>query len=180
MDGPEGETHVEVGAYLMHILFDRGMPDPSCPVCHGLIYYPPEGGGWIATCGRCYAAAFTWRDLCLFHSRFYAKQKGRPFSRLCVADKLAIVLTPAWLYLPMVRATGEIAEYMRLADDRSLVVDGRRTPGKYASMQTRTNAGERQWYADVQDYCRKWVEEHKDGRDDTWTPLAEQKEKKQT
>jgi hypothetical protein len=35
-----------------------------------------------------------------------------------VADKLAFVLTPAWLYLPMTRATGELSEYMLRATER--------------------------------------------------------------
>lgn len=35
-----------------------------------------------------------------------------------LAGKLAFVLTPAWLYLPMARATGELSEYMMRARDR--------------------------------------------------------------
>lgn len=104
-----------------------------------------------------------WFDFTLYHSRFLAKRHGAQVSRLCVADKLAICLTPAWLYLPMVRATGEIDEYMKLARD---------VTEKYASMNTRTDAGQRQWYLDVQSYLRKWVDEHRDGREDTWTPSA--------
>jgi hypothetical protein len=69
----------------------------------------------------------------------------------------------------MVRATGEIDEYMRHADDRNLVVNGQRG-GKYTSMRTRTTEGEAVWYRDVQDYVRRWVEEHRDMRPDTWTP----------
>lgn len=55
----------------------------------------------------------TWGDFCLFHSRRYAKMKGKAISQLCIADKLATILTPVWLYIPMVKATGEIAEYMK-------------------------------------------------------------------
>ena len=105
-----------------------------------------------------------WRDFCLYHSRFYAKRDGKPFSRLCVADKLAIVLTPTWLYLPMARATGEIREYIALAKMRTAMGEP-----KYASMQLTTNT-EELWYADVREYLRRWVAEHRDGRDDTWTP----------
>ena len=36
---------------------------------------------------------------------------GLPISRLCLADKLAFALTPAWLYLPMAGWTGELREY---------------------------------------------------------------------
>lgn len=105
-----------------------------------------------------------WRDFCLYHSRFYAKRDGKPFSRLCVADKLSICITPAWLYLPMVRWTGEIREYMALAKTRTAMGEP-----KYASMQLATGTEER-WYADVQEYLRRWVAEHRDGRADTWTP----------
>jgi len=71
MDGADGETHVELGARIMTLLF---------------------GDSW---------GAFT-----AAHSRYWAKRHGRQVSRLCVADKLAFVLTPDWLYLPMTRATG--------------------------------------------------------------------------
>lgn len=140
MDGPEGERHVEFGAKAMHWLFDR--------LCDGP--------------GRFRSTA--WRDFCLYHSRFYAKRDGQPFSRLCVADKLAIVLTPAWLYLPMARASGEIYEYMKLAK-------GAGVGAKYMSMNI-WNADQAKWYANVQEYLRRWVDEHKDGRQDTWTPKA--------
>jgi len=105
-----------------------------------------------------------WRLMSLYHSRFYAKRDGAHFSRLCVADKLAIVLTPAWLYLPMARATGEIREYMKLAQARTEAGEP-----KYASMQLATSTDHR-WYLDVQEYLRRWVEEHKDMRPDSWTP----------
>ncbi len=60
MDGPEGETHPELGARLMH-WFD------------GFIL-----GGW------------RWHDFSLLHSRYYAKTLHKRPSRLCMADKLAI------------------------------------------------------------------------------------------
>lgn len=94
-----------------------------------------------------------WGDFCRYHSRFLAKRDGKPFSRLCVADKLAIRLCPWWLYLPLARLTGELREYMQ--------GHGARTP-----------AGDRtarQWYRDVQYYCLHWASEHRDCRPDTWT-----------
>lgn len=129
MDGPEGETHIEMGGTIMDCLF--GAP---------------------------------WGDFCRYHSRFYAKKDGRRPSRLCVADKLSIVLTPSWLYLPMVKWTGEIKEYMALAQKRTTAGEP-----KYASMQL-TTSDQARWYADVQEYMRRWVAEHKDGAEDTWTP----------
>lgn len=134
MDGAEGERHVEWGARIMWKLFD-----------------------WP---GR----KQFWHDFCLYHSRFYAKRDGKSFSRLCVADKLSIVLTPAWIYIPMTRLSGEIHEYMKLADARTKAGEP-----KYASMNIYSD-DVKQWYANIQEYLQRWVEEHKDGREDTWTP----------
>ena len=134
MDGPEGDRHVEFGANAACFLFDwKWLWDES--------------------------AGTPWHDFCLYHSRFYAKKDNKPFSRLCVADKLSIVLEPSWLYLPRVRWSGEIHEYMKLAKT-----------GKYETMQVRALSGQEQWFFDVQEYLGKWVEEHKNGGDDTWTP----------
>ena len=36
-------------------------------------------------------------------------------SALCAADKLATTLVPTWLYLSMVRLSGELDEYLALA-----------------------------------------------------------------
>lgn len=99
----------------------------------------------------------------MLHSRFYAKKCDRNPSRLCIADKLAIALVPWWLYLPMVNWTGEIKEYMALS-----VQNGNT---KYACMAI-DHKSQRQWYANMQTYLVKWVAEHKDGREDTWTPAA--------
>src|SRR5712691_1999666 len=131
MDGPEGETHPEVGAGIMGFLFG------------------PK-----------------WHDFALLHSRFYAKQLGRPFSRLCVADKLVVAMVPAWLYVPMVRATGEINEYR-------LGLRGR-TQARIASKRWEHDDEESDWswYARVQDYCRRWAYEHQDGREDHWTGVV--------
>lgn len=138
MDGVEGEMHPMFGARLMGKLFDPRTNEPAY-------------GKW---------EAFT-----LLHSRYFAKTLGLQPSRLCPADKLAIALTPAWLYLPMVRATGEIREYMAHAKHRSqgneaLSVDERRRV---------LSSSQADWFSGVQDYCRRWAYEHRDGRVDTWT-----------
>jgi hypothetical protein len=139
MDGPEGESHPYVGARIMQRLFDRdrfGMGD---------------------------SARYKWYDFCLYHSRFLAKQNGAPVSRLCYADKLSFCLTPEWVYLPMVRLSGEIHEYMKLA----------KPSNEYSTMNIATSS-QQVWYSDVKAYLGKWVEEHKDGRIDTWTPEQKQ------
>jgi hypothetical protein len=106
-----------------------------------------------------------WFHFTLLHSRYLAKRLGLQPSRLCIADKLAIALTPAWLYLPMVRATGELAEYMQVAH--------RRAAGAEAlseSERASTTSGDAlAWYLGVQAYVTRWVEEHRDGKVDTWT-----------
>ncbi len=126
MDGEEGETHPVVGARIISRLLD----DPRSPL----------GGRH-------------WYFFCLLHSRFYSKKLGLPYSRLCVADKLAISVTPRWLYLLQAWATGELIEYM---SDKA-----GRTP---ASGRTAY-----QWITEVQDYCRAWAFEHRDQKPDTWT-----------
>jgi hypothetical protein len=95
-----------------------------------------------------------WHDFTLLHSRFYSNRLGRPFSRLCVADKLAIALTPSWLYLPMARWSGELDEYRQ---------------GQRGRTEQRPDESDREWHAAVQAYCRGWAYEHRDGREDTWT-----------
>lgn len=111
-----------------------------------------------------------WERFTVFHSRYLAKQSGAPYSLLCPADKLAVALEPFWLYLPRVIATGEIKEYMRLAGAKN--PDSKyagEPPTKYESagydLSTRKS-----WCLNMQEYCRSWAHEHKDGRQDTWTP----------
>ena len=142
MDGKEGETHPLLGARIMGELFD--------PVTK---------------------QADRWYYFALLHSRYYAKSLGLQPSRLCMADKLAIALTPAWLYLPMVRATGEIREYMAHAQHR-LVGNAQISSLERARL---TSTSQRNWYAGVQSYCRRWAYEHRDGKIDTWTSDARQR-----
>ena len=118
--------------------------------------------------GRIMANLFgeEWGWFCILHSRFLAKKYSKKPSRLCIADKLAICLQPEWMYLPAVRATGEIHEYMKLSKANGNAIDN-----KYACATLDTNS-QKEWYRSMQDYVRKWVDEHKDGREDTWTPAT--------
>ena len=102
-----------------------------------------------------------WGAFSLLHSRFYAKKMKLPVSPLCYADKLAIVYMPGWLYLPMIHATGEVHEYMK---DAQRMIEAGGHPDSKA------------WLRDVKDYVTRWVEEHKDGKDDTWTPEGGQRD----
>jgi hypothetical protein len=130
MDGADGETHVELGARIMTLLF---------------------GDSW---------GAFT-----AAHSRYWAKRHGRQVSRLCVADKLAFVLTPAWLYLPMAKATGELAEYMLRAKERQ-AGSAHFTVVECAQLNSQDA---REWLTGLKSYTRRWIEQHKDGGVDHWT-----------
>jgi len=103
-----------------------------------------------------------WANLSKYHSRFYAKKDNVNPSKLCAADKLSICLEPYWLYLPRVRLTGEIKEYMK--DARA---------GKYASMKVTTKS-QVDWFNGVCNYLKKWVDEHKGGKQDMWTPTTKQ------
>lgn len=95
MDDAMGELHPLWGATIMHKLFDGEI------VTHG----PNMETIWVRD--------ERWFNFTLYHSRFLSKQRDVEPSLLCFADKLAIALTPWWLYLPMVRLTGEIKEYQR-------------------------------------------------------------------
>ncbi len=110
-----------------------------------------------------------WSEFCLYHSRFYSKRDGKPFSRLCVADKLAIVLEPWWLYLPRVWLSGELWEYMALAGGKGNSKYKGEPNSKYVSMNLATGTV-RGWHRGMTAYLKEWVETHKDGREDTWTP----------
>lgn len=67
--------------------------------------------------GRIMASLFgkKWGDFTRLHSRYYAQLESREVSPLCAADKLATTLVPIWIYLPMVRISGELEEYLALA-----------------------------------------------------------------
>jgi hypothetical protein len=98
-----------------------------------------------------------------------SKRYDAQFSKLCVADKLAMALEPAWLYLPRVWLSGELKEYMNLLRDRDKGL------GKYAGEKVvRGNQGEKltaiAWWRRCSSYCKAWAYEHRDCKEDTWTP----------
>jgi hypothetical protein len=106
-----------------------------------------------------------WADFTLRHSRYWAKKHGVTVSKLCYADKLAFVLTPAWLYLPMARATGELTEYMAKSLDRQAGC-----AAFSESERAHLESGKSDlWLKGLQAYTRRWVEQHRNGNADTWT-----------
>lgn len=150
MDGPEGESHPEFGARIMLQLFDRPkfVAEKIDPKCREFWLYHAKSD------------PTPWHDFCLYHSRYYSKKVGGQPSRLCFADKLSFSLTPRWLYLPMVTATGEINEYLKNAQKAD---SGHWKPTGY---------DKKLWHSQLCDYMRRWVEEHKGGAVDTWTDAS--------
>lgn len=71
----------------------------------------PELGANLA--GRWFGPEY--QELCLYHSRHYAKTAGRQPSKLCWADKFSIGYEPRWFYLLRAVASGEIKEYRQNA-----------------------------------------------------------------
>lgn len=130
MDGPEGELHPWIGARIIRLL-----------------------------CGRQGHQSDGWMKFVLFHSRYLAKKHRMQPSALCIADKYAPVLEPAWLYLPRVCLSGEVIEYTN---------NYRKRQGLDTS-QPPTILEIREWYSHFQSYMVDWIAEHRDGREDTWT-----------
>lgn len=105
MDDEEGEKHPELGADIAHKLLDERVVQYGfeCP-----------GGRLISFRSRTLKEN-TFHDLCLYHSRHYARNAGVEPSKLCWADKLSIMFEPWWLYLPRAWASGELSEYRAIA-----------------------------------------------------------------
>ena len=117
--------------------------------------------GWL--CGP------EWRDFVLGHSRHWAERVGKKYSKLCLADKLAFVLTPAWLYIPMARLSGELHEYMRVSSERQL--GGRVSNFELSLLKSRNP---QVWLEGLKLYTRRWIEQHRNGFQDRWTAVRPQ------
>jgi hypothetical protein len=119
-----------------------------------------EGQQHVVLGGRIMGWLFgpEWRDFTLCHSRHWAERVGKKYSKLCLADKLAFVLTPAWLYLPMARLSGELYEYMRVSGERQL--GGRVNNFELSLIKSRNP---QVWLEGLKLYTRRWIEQHRDG-----------------
>jgi hypothetical protein len=108
-----------------------------------------------------------WDELCRYHSRFYAKQDDKPFSKLCVADKLAMCLEPWWLYVARTALSGEIYEYMARNASGN---DKYSTEPRFGTIAERLRSPiKRVFFEALREYMLGWINEHRDGREDTWT-----------
>ena len=119
----------------------------------------PEGEKHVVLGARIVGSLFgpAWEDECLRHSRYWCRRMGSPISRLCLADKMAFALTPAWLYLPMTKWAGELREYMtrsreRQAGDNSFTVE--------EEMLVRSEVPE-EWLRGLQSYTLRWVDRNR-------------------
>jgi len=110
-----------------------------------------------------------WADFTRRHSRCWAKRHGVSVSQLCYADKLAFAMMPSWLYLPMARASGELAEYMEKSQHRQAGA-AVFTERERAQLESGDPSC---WLNGLQIYTRRWVEEHQTGKADTWTVVAD-------
>ncbi len=88
IDGEEGKTHPELGAQIIHWLFDKKARSDYW-------FVPPP----------------VWYEFCLYHSRYYAKNEDHPVSALALADKLGFVITPWWVFVPLAWMCGSLKEY---------------------------------------------------------------------
>lgn len=77
----------------------------------------PEGGAKIAN----FLLGTEYRDLCLTHSRHYARKLGMIPSKLCWADKLSFAFESKKFYLFRARLSGEIKELRELANKEGFV-----------------------------------------------------------
>jgi hypothetical protein len=82
---------------------------------------------------------------------------GLPVSRLCLADKLAFAMTPAWLYIPMAQWTGELAEYMARSRDRQAGDKGFTNEEQILLK----SSDQKQWLKGLQSYTLRWVEQNR-------------------
>jgi hypothetical protein len=78
-------------------------------------------------------------------------------------------MTPAWLYLPMARISGELQEYMRVASGRQLCASI--TDFEQSLLDSRDS---RVWLEGLKIYTRRWVEQHRNDALDHWTILRSQ------
>jgi hypothetical protein len=96
MDGEEGERHPQRGAMIAKNLLDTWKN-----------LYSPKPMSW------------KYHDLCLYHSRHYARSHNVEPSKLCWADKLCYKYDPVWFYTLRAKLSGEIKEYRALPQSQN-------------------------------------------------------------
>ncbi len=101
-----------------------------------------------------------WYFFMRYHSRFLAKKDDQSFSRLCCADKYAIVLYPVWLYLLQTRWTGESKKFMAME--------------KHVEDLGFRHTSVVEWFKHLQNHMRDWALRHREEArtNDSWRGMA--------
>ncbi len=118
--------------YISWLILYKELPnirETICIIIHDLGYWGmPDMDGEMGTTHPLGAARIAglffgskYRDLCLYHSRHYARIFNAQPSKLCWADKYSVCLEVWWTYLPRAWITGELKEYRQMAADASFV-----------------------------------------------------------
>jgi hypothetical protein len=155
MDGEAGEQHPWTGARIMYRLqgawlFFKRYAWKSMPFTRWWEF----SRRWH-TAERCVSMQrVIWGNECLYHSRFLSSKYGVQFSKLCVADKLAIVLTPWWLYVPMTHLTHEIHEYSSQEKHRTDMAQTQ----DVQDWGGHSFAAHKAWFLKLQDHMRKLID----------------------
>ena len=106
-------------------------------------------------------------DLCLLHSRHYARNVDREPSRLCWADKLSLIYDPWWFYLPRAWASRELFEYRVMAVGYVGLGETHRTWFKWVKARlvklARDKKGDAVPYANPEKKDKPWL--YMEGRD---------------
>jgi hypothetical protein len=110
----------------------------------------PEFGARIAW--RLFGQAEYW-DLCLLHSRHYARAYGANPSKLCWADKLSILYDPWWFYLTRAWLSGELKEYRKVAADAGFIPLSASNRAWFIWVQGRLAKVGREMRGDAVPYC---------------------------
>jgi hypothetical protein len=134
MDDEDGEKHPEFAANIAQRLFDKYD-----------VFVRREGFAMVIRSQE-------YHDLCLYHSRHYARIFGREPSRLCWADKLSILYEPWWFYLPRAWASGELKEYRILAAKAEFVPETKSHKEWYKWIQAKLSILAKEKRADAVPY----------------------------
>ncbi len=105
-----GKENTSLPLYIAFIVHDWGYFDKDA-------MDSPEGEKHIELGGQIMDKFYgpTWGAFTRRHSRFYCRENGVVPSALCYADKMALFVLPKRVYIAMVRASGELDEYLELA-----------------------------------------------------------------
>jgi hypothetical protein len=95
-----------------------------------------------------------------------ANYDGQPYSKLCPADKLAVALTPTWLYLFCGALSKELPEFMKVTYTAFEQGDLNVT----ASWANAARVGDHErWLAGLKAYLKAWAFSNAYPKENVWT-----------